>query len=358
MAESVVWVGCIIFFLTALISFLFSWLLSHISLVDRPVARSSHAKPTPTAGGIAFVAGLGVGAFILAFSSFLSPDDRLQLSKLLGLGLCVAAFGLWDDLVTPGAFFKLIFMAILSLVTVWVFSPVTVFPLTQTFSLSLPVTIGFLGSALWIFTVMNTVNFIDGANGMLGGSLGLASLGLAGFCAWDGAFVPMITALGLTAVVLGFLPWNLREKACLFAGDTGALLLGFLFAGASLIWSANTGKGQIYIVVFLLLVLLLDVGLTLIWRLKKGAAPASGPSRSPLPAFDTYWLDTQTCFRTLCRFNAWLCSFSNLSHVFWIPGPHSWAHLSYHQFWYPQVIYSASGRRKTSPTHHNHKLPL
>ncbi len=270
MAESVVWVGCIIFFLTALISFLFSWLLSHISLVDRPVARSSHAKPTPTAGGIAFVAGLGVGAFILAFSSFLSPDDRLQLSKLLGLGLCVAAFGLWDDLVTPGAFFKLIFMAILSLVTVWVFSPVTVFPLTQTFSLSLPVTIGFLGSALWIFTVMNTVNFIDGANGMLGGSLGLASLGLAGFCAWDGAFVPMITALGLTAVVLGFLPWNLREKACLFAGDTGALLLGFLFAGASLIWSANTGKGQIYIVVFLLLVLLLDVGLTLIWRLKKG----------------------------------------------------------------------------------------
>jgi UDP-N-acetylmuramyl pentapeptide phosphotransferase/UDP-N-acetylglucosamine-1-phosphate transferase len=174
------------------------------ALVDQPNARSSHQRPTPRGGGLAFVlvgsglaplAGGGWPAWIpllclpLALVGLL--DDRLNLPAAGRYGIQIAT--------------AVALVAITPLPLVWWLMPVAWFAVTA---------------------VINFVNFSDGLDGLVAGCasvlLSIAALAMAP--TGGNGVLPLIGAL------LSFLVWN-WSPARVFMGDVGSTFLGAVIAG-------------------------------------------------------------------------------------------------------------------------------
>jgi len=97
--------------------------------------------------------------------------------------------------------------------------------------------LGYLSIPFTVFAtvgMINSLNMIDGIDG-LSGSVSLVSLLLIALVAFSAGEVGYtLLALGLAGGVVGFLVFNLRflsqQRARVFMGDNGSMLLGFLFA--------------------------------------------------------------------------------------------------------------------------------
>lgn len=245
-----------------------SRLMVKAGVSDIPVGRSNHDSPVPTAGGIGVICGIGAGGLALSFP--LGSGAALpELPSILSLGFMVGLTGLYDDLYTPPTEVKFgIFIAVAALL-IYVLGPIQLLMLGP-LTLSLPLWFGILGTLLWIFVVTNSVNFMDGANGFMPGCLLIAFAGLAALATKLQAPQSFWLAAICAAAWAGFLPWNARRKALVFAGDVGALLAGFLFAAAILLMLREADMaGAVYLGPLLLLPFLADVLLTLLWRLKR-----------------------------------------------------------------------------------------
>ena len=119
--------------------------------------------------------------------------------------------------------------------------------------LAVPVTI------LWIVGVTNSVNLIDGLDGLACGVSAIASLTMlvVSLLVSDANINVAVILAALCGGCLGFIPYNLNP-AKIFMGDTGALLLGYVLATVSVI-----GMFKFYAVVtFVLPVLALAVPLS------------------------------------------------------------------------------------------------
>ncbi|MEM6410501.1 MAG: hypothetical protein AAF683_03080 [Pseudomonadota bacterium] len=143
-------------------------------------------------------------------------------------------------------------------------------------TIPLPVAVSVIGSAIWLFLMMNATNFMDGSNGLALGCIAimLAYMSLSFFGAASADLSPETVTVwnGLNFVIFlivgaigGFLVWNIQ--GLLYAGDAGALFAGTVFASFSLLSAMN---GNIWFVATLGLPLLVDAVATLIWRATKG----------------------------------------------------------------------------------------
>ena len=194
-------------FATAL---LLGWVMRRAGIIDRPNQRSNHERPTPRGGGLGILAGFFIA---LALAGIAGPVLHLATSLPWGIGLA--------------------------------------------------------GTALWVFTCSNAVNFMDGSDGLIAACLIPACLvlGTAG-----GGDVAM-ASLALAAALAGFAVWNaplLRARGTLFAGDAGALGASVLFAGLALRWAATGPDGTVWLAALLILPLLGDVLLTMAARARAG----------------------------------------------------------------------------------------
>lgn len=81
------------------------------------------------------------------------------------------------------------------------------------------------------------------------------------------ALVPL-AALSVSAVALGYLPWNWPPARC-FMGDAGSVPLGWLLGALSLL-GAIQGSLSWPVVLLLLAVFHVDAGLTLLRRIRAG----------------------------------------------------------------------------------------
>lgn len=233
--------------------------------VDSPNARSSHDTPTVTTGGLAVVAGAAVGLAVFAYLA--GAAQALAVGGLaLAFAAALAAFGGFDDLYDYGAKPKLAIQLIVALAFAAIVAPVTALPLPGVV-VQLPAILGIGGVALWLVTVTNAVNFMDGADGLAAGCMAIAFAALAVATV---ATAPGIaaTALVAAAALAGFLPWNLPSKR-MFQGDVGSLFSGFLVAGLGLAAYARGATG-LFLVPFSLTPFLADVLLTLSMRSKRG----------------------------------------------------------------------------------------
>ncbi|MGB3457190.1 MAG: hypothetical protein WBA35_12590 [Litorimonas sp.] len=237
-------------------------------LGDVPDHRSSHDRTTPTAGGLGIMA--GVGAALLAAA--LMHQDRLmaqpgsaeKLASLLAITFAVSFLGLVDDRHVLRARAKFGLLLILSWLGVQSVGSVTMLPFA-TDHIYLLWWSGLAGTILWVFTVTNAVNFMDGINGLFGASLAVASAGLCALALQVGAPVTALIAGALAAALLGFLPYNLRHRAAVFSGDCGALGAAFLYAGAVLFLVHEQPELRLlYAGPLLILPLLTDVFVTLV----------------------------------------------------------------------------------------------
>lgn len=224
--------------------------------------RKSQAQAMPTSGGLAvFFAVLPLSLVMLLIS-----DDWFSFTYIALFASCIymLVMGLWDDLATLPALPKLAAQLMIALGITMVGIRVEFIDLGRHY-IELGIIAGVLGSAAWLVVVTNAVNFMDGSDGLAMGSCAMISAGLALLAGltgvWDVATLAMILCGGL----LGLLFWNGRGK--LFAGDTGALFVGFYLAALTLIWVSRL-ESSVWIAPALFIGFLSDVLLTLIWRYK------------------------------------------------------------------------------------------
>ena len=234
----------------------------HAGILDHPNARSSHRTPTPRGGGLGAMAGLFAGLCLLPVAA---PADSAALAGIAAGGAAAAALGLGDDLFVLGERLKFVLLSVIALAVAAMAGPVT------DLGLPLPWLVGLAGSALWVFTLANAVNFMDGSDGLLVACLVPAALVLA---VLDGMTGPTAAAsLVLAAAVAGFGVFNLpllAPRGRLFCGDVGSLGLAVIWAGLALHWAAAAPSGSVFLVPLPVLPLLGDVLLTLAARARAG----------------------------------------------------------------------------------------
>jgi UDP-N-acetylmuramyl pentapeptide phosphotransferase/UDP-N-acetylglucosamine-1-phosphate transferase len=189
------------------------------NLLDVPNARSSHEIPTPRLGGLAVIAGVWAAAPLIG-GVFLF----LATATLAGL------IGLLDDFVDLKFWMKAVGQATAAFVLLFLATP----PICVAAGPFWPITLLF--GVVWVVAVVNAYNFMDGIDGIAGGTAILNALFLA-------ALVGPTLGVGLAALaaaVGGFMLWNL-SPARIFLGDSGSHFVGF-FLGAAALYTEPVGR--------------------------------------------------------------------------------------------------------------------
>jgi len=266
----------IIFLLSILIAFGTTQLSIVLSLrrgvLDVPNIRSSHSAPVPRIGGIGIVS-----AFYLSFAVFTalgkvgfpaySVLTREVLAALL-IGAGMAAIGLCDDLRGLNPAPKFLLQLFLAAIAVGLGSRVE--------SLSIPlwgkVMLGVLSiplTLLWLTGFANVYNFMDGIDGLAGGT-GVVYGAFFFAIAWQQGDPGLaVVAVLLTGGCLGFLYHNFPQ-ARTFMGDVGSLFLGMAFA-LFVVQLAQRSQNPASLVAHLMIcsVYLYDSGFTLLRRIAR-----------------------------------------------------------------------------------------
>jgi UDP-GlcNAc:undecaprenyl-phosphate GlcNAc-1-phosphate transferase len=225
-------------------------------VLDHPGHRSSHARPTPRAGGIAIYAGAMLGWTILVSLGQLPADDRYFTAAVAGATLMAAA-GFYDDVRSLSPLPKLMLQGL------------AVMPLLAVGALY-PDSGSFLWAAVAAFAIVsytNMVNFMDGSDGMIAGLTIVNGTLLATIA----AMLPSSNVTAATAVVAaaaaGFLMLN-RAPASIFMGDVGSQFLGFICAalGIRLIVEGLSA----WPVVLVLAPVIVDTTFTIVRRYARG----------------------------------------------------------------------------------------
>ena len=226
-----------------------TWLCKRIAIklgiVDKPDAFvKTHAEPVAYLGGVGILAGLTVGilAGIVLLKDFEGFDKSLRwLLGILAGGGIACLVGLVDDILDIKPWQKLLgqFIAAFGLILVGVLPNLNYFFVP--FNIELPeymgIILGFFVVTFFVLGATNSLNLLDGLDGLCGGVTVIITLGMLilsiHLATWGtsqvGDPVRIIVCLGMLGGVLGFLPFN-RHPAKIFMGDAGSMLLGFLTA--------------------------------------------------------------------------------------------------------------------------------
>jgi UDP-GlcNAc:undecaprenyl-phosphate GlcNAc-1-phosphate transferase len=263
------------------------------AIVVMPDAQRVHERPTATVGGTAMylgmLAAIAVASQMPAFSAVFQGN-----SAPMGVVLAATvmfAVGFMDDLreMSPPA--KLAGQ-VLSAMVLYFFGVSMLFfhvPLAST-TLVLSPDWAVLATVLWVAIMANSVNFIDGLDGLAAGIVAIAAAAFFVYSHQLGAVGNITTANAgpLIAVVTlgvcaGFLPHNFHP-AKIFMGDTGALLLGLLLAASTLAVVGQdpyqfSGKtyfffAPIIIPFFILGIPIFDTAFAIVRRAGKRTSPA------------------------------------------------------------------------------------
>jgi UDP-N-acetylmuramyl pentapeptide phosphotransferase/UDP-N-acetylglucosamine-1-phosphate transferase len=228
-------------------------LAPQIGLIDRPNARSSHARATPRGGGIGFVVAAIMGVVIGRFSAGAGSPLAALGGDAVGVWLLaavfIAAISLRDDFKSLGVGFRFGCHLAAALALGWGAAWIDLFWVPWWGEASL----GWMGvgvTVLWVVGMTNVYNFMDGIDGIAGVQAVAAAVawGVAGW--WlDLPAVVLVAAL-VGGGALGFLRHN-WSPARIFMGDVGSAFLGLTFAALPLLaleevgrtWGGTTGAG-------------------------------------------------------------------------------------------------------------------
>lgn len=229
-------------------------LLRRLALYDVPTKRSSHDRPVLRGAGIAVAT--AIAAVLLAWSAAAATMDAAAMWAVAGAVSLFALLGFVEDHRGLSVGARLRWQGTLAALAAAALSAVT-----SSWWLCLP-------AALLIAAYVNVANFMDGINSIsaLHGAVGGASLAVLGLLehqAW------LVTAgLAGAGAFAAFLPWNGLGRVTYFLGDVGSYALGGFLA----VCAAGAVMAGVppWPVLSILSVYVLDVGLTLLRRLRAG----------------------------------------------------------------------------------------
>ncbi len=195
-------------------------------LVAVPNGRTSHEGSVPTIGGVAIFASVVIG------SGLFMPDTYPGEFRFLMPALVILFFiGLQDDMVGIDARKKLAGQVIASLIVI-IFGGLRMTTLHGLFGLY---EINYATSAiisLVIFVgLINAFNLMDGIDGLTSGLGIVISIVFGIWLSMLGKEHYAVIAFALAGSLIAFYRFNVfSKKNKLFMGDTGSMIIGFIFA--------------------------------------------------------------------------------------------------------------------------------
>ena len=199
-----------------------------------------HVKAVPRVGGVGILAGICGGA---AVAACLHVELRWELLLLVVCTLPAFGSGIWEDFtkaISPRR--RMVALALSGLLGVllldgkfthigWAFFD----DLLAAHGL---LWLGSVGAIFAVTGISNSVNLIDGMNGLASMCTVMMALGLAWISWHVGDGLVCGIALATVGATLGFFLWN-YPRGLVFLGDGGAYLLGFLVAELGILLTAR-----------------------------------------------------------------------------------------------------------------------
>lgn len=199
-----------------------------LGLVQAPVARSSHVRPTPTGGGIGIVAGtLLAGA--------LMPGSDAAAFWILLLGAAMALLGLFDDWRPLAARVRMPVQAAIVVLAIWVTDGTAALAGEQGALLQLGAGLLLLFGGLWWINLFNFMDGIDGIAGQQAVTMMVSAMVIAALTTSEATGSWTWWLMAATAIsTAAFLLFNF-PPARIFMGDAGSTFLGFIIVAIAMI---------------------------------------------------------------------------------------------------------------------------
>ena len=286
-----------------LLAFLFTFFVKafcyKVGWLDKPAERRVHKKAVPRLGGVAIYV-----AFVIASLFFYSPGPNLNAHAneltiywlLITAGALLVIVHAYDDIVGLGPWPKLIAqtMAVVIILGPWIdatfhgillftfnnpfgvdhfipnlpwYREPTLFLIVHNSDIALAAIPAILLTWFWTVGMMNTVNWIDGMDGLATGVVGITALFITLISFMLHQYSIAVLSAIFTGAVFGFLPHN-WNPAKIFMGDTGSMFLGLTLAVLSIM-----GGAKLALALMVLGVPILDVALVIINRIRRGQSP-------------------------------------------------------------------------------------
>src|SRR5438128_1913780 len=270
-----------------------------VGWLDHPAARRVHIKAVPRLGCIAIFL-----AFVIASLLFYTPGSNNEVIiywLLIAAATLMVLVHLYDDVLGLKPLPKLLAqtVAVIIILGPWggVFHGILLFTFNNPFgremmqpglpwylqptlflfihpaspdiqpSISLAAIPAILLTWFWTAGMMNTVNLLDGLDGLAAGVVAIAGffITIISFMLQQQS-IAVLCAI-FTGAVLGFLPHN-WNPAKIFMGDTGSMFLGLSLAVLSIM-----GGAKLVLAFMVLGVPILDVAVVMINRIRRGQSP-------------------------------------------------------------------------------------
>lgn len=273
------------FVIAATCSGLFVWKAIEVGralgIMDQVAPRKVHLISKPRTGGVAMFFAFVVG--IAATYSFnvtrYSIESERLLLLLAGSALIVGVMTV-DDAIGISPIPKLLWQIGAALIIVGPrFRGVSHGLVIETFNaplvgeVRLPLIAAAAATVFWIVGMMNTINWVDGLDG-LAASVTFVACGVLFLHTYfwpkdNPQFTISLLPLVIGAVIVGFLPFN-WNPARIIMGDAGANFLGYALAIASII-----GGAKIASALLALGLPIMDVAWVIFYRISHGRSPVA-----------------------------------------------------------------------------------
>jgi UDP-GlcNAc:undecaprenyl-phosphate GlcNAc-1-phosphate transferase len=249
-----------------------------VGAMDPVDDRRMHPDPKPRIGGIAVYLGIASSLFVtigfaLHTSLFKSANGTQDFFGLLFGATLIMLVGVWDDIMgmrPRTKFGAQIFVAIVSMIYGF-HIPGFEIPFTD-YYVNLPFWVDYPVTLVWYLGMMNAINFLDGLDGLLSGVAAISGLFLFAIASAHGQVGPSLVLCALIGGSIGFLPYNFNP-AKIILGDTGSLLIGYVFATVSLLITAKIAVTVSLLIPIVALALpVVDTAAAIFRRLRAGKA--------------------------------------------------------------------------------------
>jgi UDP-GlcNAc:undecaprenyl-phosphate/decaprenyl-phosphate GlcNAc-1-phosphate transferase len=262
--------------LAAVVTYVLSLAVARVSrrvgLLDQPEPRRVHRRPVPRLGGIAIF--ISFAAVSLLVYRPANDYEAHVYAGLLAAGLLTVAIMVVDDVRGLPPLVRLGAQTVIALVAMFpaghgtlieaLHNPLIADHQSRTF---LPLWLAIPFTWFWIVGMMNTINWVDGLDGLAGGVVTITALVMAAISWLLGQHTTALLCAVLAGATLGFLPLN-WHPARLFMGDSGAMFLGLALAVL-----ANVGGAKLATMLMLLGLPILDAARVIVRRVRQGRSP-------------------------------------------------------------------------------------
>lgn len=240
------------FFLFASTAFFLSLLLTPFvrrmalewGLVDQPSARKVHRARIPRLGGVAIFGAFFISSVAIIYHDYFGLEGvalgLLEINKILDGAILILLVGVYDDLFGLSAKKKLAWQVAVAVIMIgfgYLIERISLPGMAIVCDLgwfAYPVTV------LWIVTVINALNLIDGLDGLAAGLAIIATALIGAIALMNGQRDVAFLSAVLIGSLLGFWFFNMHP-ASIFMGDSGSLFLGYILAVISI--RAVQGEG-------------------------------------------------------------------------------------------------------------------